>query len=107
MQELYEQFEEQGDDEISDHLLELLSAARKCKWERVTREMNFTHSSRKGWRLLRHLGETTKPIKTKSCMDPDSIASRIINNSTMIAPDKHHKRIIESQEVDKIVDKRV
>lgn len=97
MEELYKQFEEQGNDEISDHLLELLSAARKCKWERETQEMNFTHSSRKGWRLLRHLGETSKPIKTKSCIDPDSIATNIVENSTMIVPDKHHKRIIKSK----------
>lgn len=63
MEEVYKQFEEQGDDEISEILLELLSAARKVKWENVTQEMNFTHSSKKGWRLLRHLGETSKPIK--------------------------------------------
>lgn len=29
--DLYKQFEEQGDDEISDRLLELLSVARKAK----------------------------------------------------------------------------
>lgn len=49
MEELYRQFEEQNDDEISDHLLELLTAARKIKWENTTKEMDFTHSSRKVW----------------------------------------------------------
>lgn len=97
MEELYKQFEEQGNDEISDHLLELSSAARNIKWEKVTQDMNFTHSSRKGWRLLRYLGETSKPMKTKSSMDPDRIASFIVPNSTMIAPKKHHKRVIKSK----------
>lgn len=97
MEDLYKQFEEQDDDEISDHLLELLSAARKVKWEKLTQEMDFTHSSRKGWRLLRHLGETSKPVKIKSNMCPEKIASTILNNSTKISADKHQKRIIKSK----------
>ena len=78
MEDLYKQFEEQDDDEISDRLLELLSAARQAKWEKVTEEMDFTHSSRKGWRLLRHLGESSKPVKTRSNIDPNEIASVIL-----------------------------
>lgn len=47
MKDLYKQFEEQGDDEISDRLLELLCAGSKAKWEEQTEQMDFTHSSRK------------------------------------------------------------
>lgn len=53
--------------------------------------MDFTHSSRKGWRLLRHLGEASLPVKTKSSIDPNKIASVIASNSTMILPDKSFK----------------
>lgn len=38
MEALYQQFEEDNDDEISDKLLELLTAARKTKWVETTKE---------------------------------------------------------------------
>lgn len=97
MEELYKEFEEQGDDEISDQLLELLSAARKMKWEKRTQEMDFTHSSRKGWRLIRHLGEASKPAKIKSNMEPNKIASVIVQNSKKISPEHSFKCKIETK----------
>lgn len=97
MDDLYSQFEQQGDDEISDHLLELLMAARKTKWDKTTKEMNFTHSSRKGWVLLRHLGETSKPQTVKSKIHPEKIASTIIRNSKKVPVKKHHNRAVKTE----------
>lgn len=80
METLYKQFE--------DQLLELLSAARKLRCEQQTEDLDFTHSSRKGWRLIRHLGEASKPAKMKSNMDPNRIASVIVQNSKKISPEQ-------------------
>lgn len=55
----------------------MIMCSRKAMCEKKTAEMEFTHSSRKGWRILRHLGEVLKPIETKSNMDPVKIASII------------------------------
>ena len=95
MEELYKQFEEQGDDEISDELLEWLSAARKLKWEKRTQEMDFTHSSRKGWRLIHHLGEASKPAKAINNMNLNKIATVIVKNSKKISPEHSFRREIE------------
>lgn len=92
MESLYRQFEEDGEEEISDHLLELLDAARRTKWQETTENMNFTHSSREAWAILRHLGEASKPVKIKSSMDPEKIASAIVDNSKAVPANKHQNR---------------
>lgn len=59
--------------------------------------MNFTHSSRKGWAILRHLGESSKPVKVKSSMDPEKIASAIVNNSKAVPANRHQNRVMKSK----------
>lgn len=81
MEALYRQFVEDNDDEISDQLLELLTSARKAKWEKTTEEINFTHSSRKAWATMRHLGEAAKPVKQKPNMNPDRMS--FVNRSEL------------------------
>ena len=49
--DLQKQYEESGDPDIGDHLIESLDAARQHRWEELTSQMNFTHSSRKRWAL--------------------------------------------------------
>ena len=46
-QDLVKQYEESGDRDIADHLIESLDVARRHRWEELTSKMNFTHSSRK------------------------------------------------------------
>jgi len=48
---LLEEYEDSGDPDIADHLIESLDAARRARWEESTAQMNFTHSSRKSWAL--------------------------------------------------------
>ena len=54
-QDLLKQYEDSGDPDIADHLVESLDAARRHRWEELTSKMNFTHSSRKSWALIRRL----------------------------------------------------
>ena len=55
-QDLLKQYEESGDPDVTDHLIELLDAARQHRWEELTSKMNFMHSSQKSWALVRRLG---------------------------------------------------
>ena len=47
-QDLLKQYEDSGDPDIADHLIESLDAARQHRWEELTSKMNFTHSGRLG-----------------------------------------------------------
>ncbi len=80
MDEMLREFEESGDPEIGDELLELLMAAKRTKWEKSTSEMNFKHSSRKSWNLMRKLGDAVKPAKINVNIDQEKIAAKIKQN---------------------------
>jgi hypothetical protein len=58
---LLKQYEESGDPDIADHLIESLDAARRQRWEESTAKMDFTRSSRKSWSLIRRLGAAQRP----------------------------------------------
>ena len=44
---LLKQYEESGDAEVADRLIELLNAARRERWIEATSSLDFTSSSRK------------------------------------------------------------
>jgi hypothetical protein len=60
---LLKQYEESGDPDIADHLIESLDAARRQRWEESTAKMDYTRSSRKSWSLIRRLGAAQRPPK--------------------------------------------
>jgi len=61
-QDLMKQYEESGDPDIADHLIESLDTARRHRWEEL---MNLTHSSRKNWALIRRLGAKIEISRTR------------------------------------------
>jgi len=67
LRDLLQQYEESGNPDIADHLIESLDASRRHGWSELTSQMSFTHSSRKSWALICRLGaaqqspETTHP----------------------------------------------
>ena len=63
-QDLLKQYEESGDPDIADHLIESLDAARRDRWEELTSKMNFTHSSQKSLALICRLGAAQQPPKS-------------------------------------------
>jgi len=63
-QDLLKQYEDSGDPDVTDHLIELLDAARQHHWEELTLKMSFTHSSRKSWALICRLGAAQQPPKS-------------------------------------------
>ena len=62
-QDLLKQYEESGDPDVADHLIESLDAARQHRWEESTTRMDFTRSSRRSWALIRRLGAAQNPPK--------------------------------------------
>jgi len=40
---LLQQYEESGNPDIADNLIESLNAARRDRWEESTSQLNFTH----------------------------------------------------------------
>jgi len=76
-QDLLKQYEESGDPDIADHLIESLDAARWHRWEELTSKMNFMHSSWKSWVQIRRLGAAQQPPKsTHSSLSANAICCR-------------------------------
>ena len=60
-QALLKEYEESGEPDIADHLIESLDAGRRKRWVESVENIDFTHSSRKGWSLIRRLGASQRP----------------------------------------------
>ena len=88
-QDLLKHYEDSGNPDIADHLIESLDAARLHRWEELTSKMNFTHSSRKSWALIRRLGAAQQPSKsTYPSVRANAVAAHL--NHVFKAP--HNKK---------------
>ena len=77
---LLEEYEQSGDPDIADHLIESLDSARKLRWQETVSKVNFSRSSRSGWALLRRLGAAQRPPKAnKPPVSPNQVATHLIN----------------------------
>src|SRR5436190_200869 len=79
-EDLFADFNANGNQETANLLLNKLDEARKDKWVQAVENMNFTHSSRKAWSLLRKISSGTtssKPSPTEQ-PSPESIAKRLV-----------------------------
>ena len=78
-QQLLEQYSNSGDPDITDHLVECLDNARRTRWEEITSRLDFTHSSRKGWNLIRKLSSGQQlPSSTRPSVKPNAVASHLV-----------------------------
>ena len=88
-QDLLKQYEESGDPDIADHLIDSLDAARQHRWEELTSKMNFTHSSWKSWALIHRLGAAQQPPKsTHPSVSANAVAAHLIQ----VAKAPHDKK---------------
>ena len=88
-QDLLKQYEESGDPNIGDHLIESPNTARRHRWEELTSKMNFTHSSQKSWALIRWLGAAQQPPKSTH---PSVSASAVAAHLNQVAKAPHDKK---------------
>jgi len=83
-EDLYKDFSSTGNQETADLLLQNLDKARRDKWVKTVEGLNFTHSSRKAWSLLRKLS-TGKNINNQpvALPKPRDVAKRIFSLSKL------------------------
>ena len=96
-QDLLRQYDESGDPDVADHLIESLDAARQHRWEEATDRMDFTRSSRKSWALIRRLGAAQNPPKKNHApVRANAVAAHLIQVAK--APsDKTFERRVRDQ----------
>lgn len=78
---LYHQYLENGDQKLGDALLTKLDEARRAKWTKTVEEMDFKHSSRKAWSLLRKIQGNKNSKQTTVKVTPNQIAAHIVDTS--------------------------
>lgn len=83
---LYAEFQETEEPETAKELMKSLDDARKQRWVATVENINLTHSSRKGWALIRKLGGASKLNNRKPKVNADRIARRVVQSSK--APSK-------------------
>lgn len=94
IQRCYDEYQKQPCNDKANEILNLLNQARKEKWNELMKDMNFTHSSRRGWSLLNKLGNTNQPKKRSPNVNANSIASRIVDVSNSVSVSKAEVREI-------------
>ncbi len=96
-QALLEEYEGSGNLDIADHLIESLDAARRSRWEESVEKLNFTHSSRKSWSLIRRLGASQRPPgQSRPAVSPNAIASHLLQVAK--APlSKPHRQTVRNE----------
>jgi hypothetical protein len=79
--ELYEEYNSSHRSETVANLLQELNDQRKKKWEKTVEVVNFTHSSRKVWKLLKKLGTDAIPASRQKSITANDIASWLLRVS--------------------------
>ena len=87
-EELYHEYQRTGDHDTGENLLHALNKNRKEKWQETVSNLDFTHSSRKAWTLIRKLG-CDPTIETKHpTVNPNTIATRLLQASKITEKDE-------------------
>jgi hypothetical protein len=83
-EDLFDDFSTTGNPDTANLLLQNLDKARRDKWVKTVENLNFTHSSRKAWSLLRKLS-TGKNINHPAVSQPkpSDVAKRIFSLSKL------------------------
>lgn len=93
---LYADYLENGRSDVADSLLHNLDEARKEKWNKTTKNMNFRHSSRRAWSLLKKLGADSHTMSKPANVTADQVANHIVNLSRT-KKDKSHSTEIKKE----------
>ncbi|XP_039283045.1 uncharacterized protein LOC120351099 [Nilaparvata lugens] len=92
--DLLKEYRNSHSDETANQLMQKLDEERRSRWVAAMESMDFTHSSRKSWNLLRRLG-AAKVSTTHATVSPDVIADTICEVSDINVPHRdllHMKR---------------
>lgn len=90
---LWREYKENGDATIGTKILQTLNEERNDRWKSLVESMDFKHSSRKAWDLLRKLNGGSLKMNTTTDVTPNQIASRLESTSKMPIDKRLIKRI--------------
>jgi len=91
--DLYNEYHINNNPETADALLNSLSISRKTRWMNTIEEMDFKHSSRKAWNLLRKIDPNNKRKKHNTEIKPNAFANRIIELSRAKIDNKYRTKV--------------
>lgn len=87
--ELYKIYEETSQTIFGDELINYLNEKRRHIWQRKTADINFIHSSRKGWNTINKLSKSSYQCPTfNDKVTPNQIASRLLKLSRVVMDKK-------------------
>lgn len=92
-EELWKEYTRTGDVNIGTRILKTLNEERKERWKTLVEGMDFKHSSRKAWDLLRKLGDGNLNVNVANTIKPNSIATRIVASSMLPVSKKKMKKV--------------
>ena len=77
---LLNEYERSGNTEVAAELIDTLNATRRERWQTATSQLDFSHSSRKAWSLIRHLGAAQCPPRQQHPpVSANQVARRLVN----------------------------
>ena len=94
IQDKYKKYTQEPSQENADAILSSLNQNRKRKWDNLMQSMDFTHSSRSSWGLLKKLGAATQTAKKSYKISPNAIAARLVQVSNLVDVNKTEKNRI-------------
>lgn len=80
-EELWTNYQESGNVEIGAKILKILNEERMERCRLLVQNMDFKHSSKKAWHLLRTLSVGPANISTTAPIHPNSFASKLVPSS--------------------------
>lgn len=91
--QLYHEFCVSNNSSCATELLDELNDSRHLKWKKQITGIDFTHSSRKAWSVLRKLGSSGQKRSPKASVKSNQIASRLISNSKVPVGKKRSRQV--------------
>jgi hypothetical protein len=82
-----------GNIEVVDDLLTSLDESRKEKWNKTMTALDFRHSSREAWSILKKLGGKHHTRRVETSISPNQVANHIVNVSRMPSNKRHTTQI--------------
>ncbi len=94
---LFKQYKENGDPDTGTKLMTSLKERRCKRWSEEMAALDFTHSSRRSWRLLRKLGGATHSKRQQSNLTANEVAHQLLLNGSVKKNRKQANHILKQQ----------
>ena len=94
---LFKKYKESGDPDTGKKLMTSLKEGRCKRWSEEMAALDFTHSSRRAWSLLRKLGGATHSKRQQPKVTANEVAHQLLLNGSVKKDRKQAKHIQKQQ----------